>query len=106
MKRRSSVSQPLPTAAQRRVQRLIRELRVLDLEAGRSLVFEELRTLQIAPHKIDIMLRQVGQAKTTAALVECLESFLGIWRRMFSNFLGDVFRSEHPALIQTSLHDK
>ena len=40
---------------------LIREVKGLELEAGRNLAFEELRTLRIAPHLIEVVARSAGE---------------------------------------------
>lgn len=57
------------------LRKLIREVKEQELEAGRSLAFEELRVLLLPPPMIDRILRQVSEQRSTEGVVACLESF-------------------------------
>jgi len=64
------------------LRKLIRDVRGLDLEAGRDLAFEDLRTLPIDPPLIERILRQVAEQRSKEDLLKCLESFAGTFRAM------------------------
>jgi hypothetical protein len=63
-------------AAQRALRQLIRDIKGAELEAGRNLAYEEVRTLLLDPPVIDRILRRVGEARSTAGLVAGLEAFV------------------------------
>lgn len=57
--------------------RLIREVEASGLEAARSLVFEELRTLEgVDPHTLSLLLRQVAEQQAKEGIVKVLRSFV------------------------------
>ncbi len=56
------------TAIQPVLRELIRDIKERELESGRHLAFEELRSLQLDPRLIDRMLRQVAEARSTDEL--------------------------------------
>ena len=65
----------------------------MELEAARSLAFEELRTLPLDLRQRDRLLRQVAEQRSVAAMVAALESFCPprkssrLWR-FFDRMLG------------------
>jgi hypothetical protein len=68
---------PIPlsanVAAVRALRQLIHDIKGAELEAGRNLAYEEVRTLPLDPPVIDRILRRVGEARSIDGLVAGLE---------------------------------
>jgi hypothetical protein len=63
------------TQIQKTLRSLIRDIKGMELESGRMLAYEELRTFHIDPQLINFILRQVAEARSTDELVARLDSF-------------------------------
>ena len=64
-----------PASIKESLQQLIRKVKERELEAGRSLAYEELRVLPLPPPMIERILRHVSEQRSTDGVVACLESF-------------------------------
>jgi hypothetical protein len=73
--------QDTPYTAIQTVRKLIGEIKGRELETGRLLASEELRSLKhIDRHQLETTLRQVYEKRSVEELVACLESFLATIR--------------------------
>ncbi len=66
----------LPRIIQRRMHALIHEVDGYDLESGRSLTYEVVRTFPLEPHVIDRILRTIAEQQSKTDLLAALQSFV------------------------------